>query len=585
MDILVVEDSPTQAELLRYLLEEHSYGVAVAANGIQALEYIDKYLPSLVISDIIMPEMNGYELCRRIKAEEKTCGIPVILLTSLTDSEGVLEGLACGADNFLTKPFNDEYLLSTITQINDNKKFYKDERVRIGVEIKFAGKTRFITADQQQMLSLLISTYEAAVSRNRELIQSQNELRSLNDHLEDMVAVRTASLSAEIAERKRTEVDLFLSRQQWEKTFDAISDIICVISKEYEFIAINDAGVLSLKFPRNEIIGRKCFELVHGTKAPFDLCPCTNPNTGGESLVEYEKEGRYYSLQIWPVSDTSGNLVSFVHIVKDITESKKAMETLREFNTRLSVEVETRTRELREIQEQLIRKEKLAVLGQIAGGVGHELRNPLAVISNAIYFLKSIQPEAEGKIKEYLAIIQKETNTADMIINDLLDFARVKSVDLEPVAVLELVQRVLIRYPPPDFVSAVLTIPANLPKVFADPRQIEQVLGNLLLNAYQAMTSANTSGTPGKGSIVISGQSEGSSEKEFVAVSVCDTGVGIPPENMSKLFEPLFTTRAKGIGLGLAVSRKMAEANGGRIEVASEVGKGSTFTMYLRAVR
>jgi PAS domain S-box-containing protein len=252
MDILVVEDSPTQAELLRYLLEQHSYGVTVADNGMRALEYIDKKMPSLVISDIIMPGMNGYELCKRIKAEEKSRDIPVILLTALTDSEDVLEGLACGADNFLTKPCNEEYLLSTITQILDNKKFYKSERVRIGVEIKFAGKTRFITADQQQMLSLLISTYEAAVSRNRELIKAQNELRSLNDHLEDMVAVRTASLSAEIAERKRAEDGMRVALAKYKTLFDCFPMGITVSDESGKIIESNPTAEKLLGVPQDE---------------------------------------------------------------------------------------------------------------------------------------------------------------------------------------------------------------------------------------------------------------------------------------------------------------------------------------------
>jgi PAS domain S-box-containing protein len=252
MDILVVEDSPTQAELLRYLLEQHSFSVTVADNGMRALECIKKQIPSLVISDIVMPGMNGYELCRRIKAEEKIHGIPVILLTSLTDSEDVLEGLACGADNFLTKPCNEEYLLSTITQILDNRKFYKNERVRIGVEIKFAGKTRFITADQQQMLSLLISTYEAAVSRNRELIQAQNELRSLNDRLEDLVVERTASLSAEIEERKRAEDGMRIALTKYKTLFDCFPLGITVSDERGMILESNPTAERLLGIPQEE---------------------------------------------------------------------------------------------------------------------------------------------------------------------------------------------------------------------------------------------------------------------------------------------------------------------------------------------
>jgi signal transduction histidine kinase len=149
--------------------------------------------------------MNGYELCKWIIADERTQQIPVILLTSLVSSEEVLEGLACGADNFITKPYSEEYLLSSIERILATGKLHQSERVRIGVEIMFGGKRRFITADQQQMLSLLISTYEAAVIRNTELARTQDDLRTLNGRLEELVEKRTAALSAEIVERKRVE--------------------------------------------------------------------------------------------------------------------------------------------------------------------------------------------------------------------------------------------------------------------------------------------------------------------------------------------------------------------------------------------
>jgi len=205
VEILIVEDSPTQAQQVKYLLEQHLYSVTLANSGEQALDHLGRHRPTLVITDIIMPGMNGYELCRTIKSNEETKDIPVILLTSLANSEDVLEGLSCGADNFISKPYNEEYLLSNIENILLNMKMRKNDRVRVGVEIRFGGKNRFITSDQQQMLSMLISTYEAAVNRNKELIQSQNELRVMNERLEEMVEERTSELRAEIAERKQVE--------------------------------------------------------------------------------------------------------------------------------------------------------------------------------------------------------------------------------------------------------------------------------------------------------------------------------------------------------------------------------------------
>ncbi|PKL50640.1 MAG: hypothetical protein CVV42_02635 [Candidatus Riflebacteria bacterium HGW-Riflebacteria-2] len=196
-EILVVEDSLTQAQNLKHLLESCQFNVTLAGDGKQALEMIAVQAPDLVLTDIVMPVMNGYELCRQIKDDVSTQNIPVILLTSLTNPEDVLEGLACGADNFITKPFSDEYLLSHIEQILANRRLIKVERIRIGVEIIFGGKRRFITADQQQMLSLLLSTYEAAAQRNVELIRTQEELHTLNDHLEELVEERTNELQSQ----------------------------------------------------------------------------------------------------------------------------------------------------------------------------------------------------------------------------------------------------------------------------------------------------------------------------------------------------------------------------------------------------
>lgn len=256
-------------------------------------------------------------------------------------------------------------------------------------------------------------------------------------------------------------------------------------------------------------------------------------------------------------------------------ERKRAEEALQEYSERLEEMVEERTRELRDAQEQLIRKEKLAVLGQLAGGVGHELRNPLGVISNAVYFLQFTLPDADETTKEYLEIIAEEVRNSAKIVSDLLDFSRTRMPDREEAAVSELVAEVLEKRPPPENVEVITELAPDLPPVFVDPQQMGQVLGNLVTNAYQAMKEG--------GKLTISAKTSEVSEKlpKSVAISISDTGCGIPPENMAKLFEPLFTTKARGIGLGLVVSRSLVEANGGSIEMESEVGEGSMFTVRL----
>ncbi|HCA79811.1 MAG TPA: hybrid sensor histidine kinase/response regulator, partial [Bacteroidetes bacterium] len=212
--ILIAEDSPTQAELLKYLLEKHNYRVLVAKDGKEAMGMVIEHDPSLVITDIVMPEMNGYELCREMKSRERTMGIPVILLTAFSRSEDVMEAISCGADNFLTKPFREDYLVSHIEQILSNREIHKSETIKVELEVLVGGKRRVITVDHQQILTLLISTYEAAVQRNDDLVQAQDDLKKLNERLEELVTERTAELSAETAIRKSTEEALRESKEQ-----------------------------------------------------------------------------------------------------------------------------------------------------------------------------------------------------------------------------------------------------------------------------------------------------------------------------------------------------------------------------------
>jgi signal transduction histidine kinase len=233
-------------------------------------------------------------------------------------------------------------------------------------------------------------------------------------------------------------------------------------------------------------------------------------------------------------------------------------------------EIRQRNKELRDAQEQLIRKEKLAVLGQLAGGVGHELRNPLAAIKNTAYFLDMVLEEPDPKVKEMLEILEKKVDTCERIISSLLDFARVKSPTRRKVDIKEMVQETLSRIAVPESVEVVSQLNGTLPAILADPAQLGQVFGNIILNATQAM--------PDGGQLIVESQVP---NPEWVAVSFTDTGVGIPEENLGRLFEPLFTTKAKGIGLGLAVTKTLVEGHGGSIEVESKVGKGSTFTVRL----
>jgi PAS domain S-box-containing protein len=376
---------------------------------------------------------------------------------------------------------------------------------------------------------------------------------------------------AQIVERKRAEEALRVLSTRQEALLASIPDILVEMNLDKKYTWANPAG---FEFFGEDVIGKEAGSFIEGDQDFYrEVQPLFD---GDESTIYVEswqrrKDGQKRLLAWWcrTLKNDAGDVIGSLSSARDITEVSLAQEQVRRLNAELEQHVEARTHELRDAQEKLIRQEKLAVLGQLAGGVGHELRNPLGIINNAIYYLRLIQPDADDKIKEYLGIIETETRTADKIINDLLDFSRIKSVDREPIRIADLIKQTFTRFPAPDNVDVTVDQPEDLLTVKVDSHQMIQVLGNLVVNGCQAMSKG--------GQLIVQVTKSGND----VSIAVKDKGVGIPPENMGKLFEPLFTTKPKGIGLGLAVSKKLVEANGGRIEVQSEVGKGATFTVYL----
>jgi len=199
--VLIAEDSATQAERLLHILRSEGFEVDVAVNGKLALDMAKRHKPNLVISDVVMPEMDGYELCGRIKNDAALENIPVILVTTLSDPQDVIRGLACRADNFVLKPYEPDLLLQRVQFVLVNSQMRRNEQPGMGLEIVFGGQRHFITADRLQILNLLLSTYEAAIQRNRELSttrdtlhETNKELQQLTQELEDRVHMRTREL-------------------------------------------------------------------------------------------------------------------------------------------------------------------------------------------------------------------------------------------------------------------------------------------------------------------------------------------------------------------------------------------------------
>ena len=244
---------------------------------------------------------------------------------------------------------------------------------------------------------------------------------------------------------------------------------------------------------------------------------------------------------------------------------------------RLEDQVAVRTRELnsalgllQDAQQALARREKLALLGQLASGVGHELRNPLGVMSNAVYYLDAVQPDAPEDVRKFLGVLREQISLSAKIVNDLLDFSRMTPAERMPIALEHIADTQLRRVSLPPGIAIRRDFPASLPLVHVDPVHAGQIVLNLLTNALEAMGPTGT--------LELRGRKGGDGR---VRLEIGDSGPGVPVDHRSKIFEPLFTTKPSGVGLGLAVSKSLAMANGGDLTLVIDGRSGAIFAFEM----
>lgn len=260
-----------------------------------------------------------------------------------------------------------------------------------------------------------------------------------------------------------------------------------------------------------------------------------------------------------------------------LDERKRLEKENLEYQQDLEKKVKNRTKEIealnkviKESQEKLILSERLSTLGTFISFISHDLRNPLSVIHNAIYYLKSQVHSDNPKIEKYFGIIEEEVEIANNIIDSFLSFTKDRPLDLRLVNINSLIEKVLdvlIRIP--DNIQPVLHLQKDLPEIEVDGDQIQQVLVNIINNAIQAM--------PQGGKLNLSTKAV----KDSIAIDISDTGVGINAEDLPKLFDPFFSKKTKGTGLGLVICKFLIDRHHGKINVKSKEGKGSTFSVIL----
>jgi PAS domain S-box-containing protein len=388
-------------------------------------------------------------------------------------------------------------------------------------------------------------------------------------------------IATDITERKRAEKALKASETKFREIFNSTSEAIVI--HDAETGKMIDCNKMTLEMygydSKDEMLSGRIQSFSadrngFGQKEIRDhISKAVEKGAHTFEWLAKKRNGEEFWVEVSLKSTNIRGEGKILAVARDITERKRAEQILKQHSEKLEEMVTERTQELRDAQEQLIRQEKLAALGKLAGSVSHELRNPLSVINNAVYYLNLRLTDADGDIKQSLEMIDEELQNATKIISDLLDFGRIKTSERTPVNLSKLIRTCLKRNPPPEHITIEVDIPENLPAAFVDGEQIIQVIDNLIANAYEAM--------PEGGQLSMSSKLH---LENRIQIAVRDTGMGIPPENMEKIFEPLFTTKQRGIGLGLAISKSLVEANEGRIEVDSIINVGTTFRVFLPAV-
>ena len=270
-----------------------------------------------------------------------------------------------------------------------------------------------------------------------------------------------------------------------------------------------------------------------------------------------------------PTRESLTALELFLHQAAIVIENAQLIESLREAREQLEQKVEERTRELKKSQKQLLKAQRLAVIGELAGMVGHDLRNPLTSINGAAYYVKKrLSSKIDGKVKEMLDLIGKNIVYSNKIINDLLDYSREIKLDITETNPKSIIKEALSLVEIPKNVEVIDLTEGKL-KIKVDIGKMKRAFVNIIKNAVEAMPKGGTLTTKSR-------KSDGNLEFVF-----SDTGVGISKKTMEKLWTPLFTTKAKGMGFGLAICKRIIEAHGGSISVKTSRGKGTTFTVTI----
>jgi len=379
----------------------------------------------------------------------------------------------------------------------------------------------------------------------------------------------------DITERKKMEERLRESEERLRSLIEYAPDAIYINDLNGKILEGNRQAEILTGYEKEELIGKSILEagLLPEKYVPKAIEAVqknlSGQRTGPDEFELIRKDGSRVFVEISTIPIKIGQRIEILGIARDITERKQMQKKLEEYSQHLEALVEQRTRQLKEAQEKLIKSERLAAIGEVAAMVGHDLRNPLTGIKGATYYLKTkLYSKMDEKTREMLELIEADIEYANKIITDLLEYSREVHLELTETNPKTIITETLHLIKVPKNIQ-IINRTRKEPKIRIDIEKMARVFHNLVINAIDAM--------PNGGKLTITSRKT----KDAVEFIFKDTGIGMTKETMEKIFTPFFTTKAKGMGLGLPICKRIIEAHGGKITVESAVGEGTTFILTL----
>jgi len=638
--ILIVDDTPTNLEVLLDLLEAAGFKVVIAEDGERAIALAEYAPPDLILLDILMPGMDGFETCRRLKANPATEEIPIIFLTAVSDNVDKVKGLNLGAVDYITKPLNHEEVLARVnthvrlqkltrrlTEQNERLETEIQQRQQIEQEREQAfralqrSEARFKRLIESNVIGVIFSRLDGSITEaNDAFLQivghDRADLEAGNLNWQMLTPPEYIHLNqAAVAELNHTGAFSAFEKEYFHKDGHRIPVMV-------GGALLDESQQATIGFVLDLTQSKQAEDKIREQAALLNITTDAILVRSLDNKIQYWNKGAEH-VYGWSVEEAIGQNVNQLLyrpdklqqleiIQRSLVESGAWQGELHQVNKqgkeiivasrwtlmhdaqgqpKSLLTVNTDITEKKQLEQQFLRTQRLESLGTLAGGIAHDLNNILTPILSTAQLLQLKFPNADEKSQHLLEIIETNTKRGADLVKQVLQFARGTEGKRAIVQMKHLIYEVkqIVEKTFPKSIQLMTCVEPELWLVSGDATHLHQVLMNLVVNARDAMPNGGMLTISAKNLLVDEHYAHinlDASVGAHIGITVKDTGTGMSAKTVDRIFEPFFTTKdiGKGTGLGLSTVRGIVKSHRGFIDVLTKVGEGTEFNVFLPAV-